>query len=228
MTMDEWVIYTAAESTGISKGSTEDVIISTIDINDEIAGADSRFVEKHFAGMTLAGDKIDYIFNKWGQLQMKVAGHTVKGGIRAGIHKGIANSRLYFHALEEESFSGQWTIVRGIMFPNGSSIEVGILYHGESILGIYKKGTNLGRTIKWFEKKIFKTNHWMNMKTHSLREFRPEVRNDVYKDQLPEFTREDELVEILDFVTSLKSRRLSYEEVEILQQIQSELELYYG
>ncbi len=222
MTDTQWDLYNQSEAGGMN--SSEDIISHELDILDEIKSADSRFVEGQYAGETLSGQQIDYSFNKYGQLVMKLGDWKVKGGVRSGIHKAILNSRRWFQQSQEVSLSGNWTIVKGVMFPNGSAVEVGILMHSLAIIGIYKSGTNVANTIKWFEQKIYGSNNYKNMQVNSIRDYAPEVVNDVYKHQAPEFTREVELEEILGFITSLKQRRLSGEEVEILGAIQDELD----
>ena len=222
MNEDNWTLYNASEATGMN--SSEDILAHNLDIVDEIKSADSRFVEMHFAGNTLAGQHLDYSFDRYGQLTMKLDNWAVKGGVKSGIQKAILNSRRYFVQHQEISLSGNWTIVKGVMFPDGSAIEVGILMHSLAIIGIYKKGTNVANTIKWFEQKIYGSNNYKNMQVNSIRDYAPEVKNDVYKHQAPEFTRESELDEILEFVTSLKARRISGEEAELLGAIRDELD----
>ena len=222
MTETQWTVYNGTEATGIN--SSEDILSHDIDMLDEIKSADSRFVEQSYAGATLAGEAVDYSFNRYGQLQMKLGNWAVKGGVRSGIHKAILNSRLWFTQSQEVTLSGNWTIVKGTMFPNGSAIEVGILMHSLAIIGIYKSGTDVSKTIKWFEQKIYGSNNYKNMQVNSIRDYKPEVQNDVYKHQAPEFTREDELEEMLAFVTSLKDRRISGEEAELLGAIRDELD----
>jgi len=220
MTENDWLIYNGTEGNGIN--SSEDILPNTIDVIDEIKSADARFVEGQYAGMTLSGEPIDYSFNRYGQLTMEINGWAVKGGVRTGIHRAILNSRRYFTIEQEVSITGNWTIVKGIMFPNGSKQRVGILMHSESIIGIYKSGTDVSRTIEWFEKNIYKTN-WKQMRVHRTIDYRPETPSGVYKTQSPEFTKEDELEEIRAFITSMKERRLSGEEIEILRDIESEI-----
>ena len=226
MTENDWLIYGAAETTGMN--TSEDIISHELDILDEIKSADSRFVEGQYAGETLSGQQIDYSFNRYGQLQMKLGGWKVKGGVRSGIHKAILNSRRWFQQHQEVSLSGNWTIVKGVMFPNGSAIEVGILMHSLAIIGIYKSGTNVANTIRWFEQKIYGSNNYKNMQVNSIRDYAPEVQNDVYKHQAPEFTRETELEEIGEFIRSLKLRRISGEEAALLEEIQEEITQLIG
>jgi len=222
MTENDWLIYGGAEATGTN--ASEDTLTDELDLVNEIANADSRFVEMHYAGETLAGQLIDYSFNRWGQLQMHINGHELKGGVRAGIYRGILNSRLYFSPIEEMGIGKNWTLISGVLFPDGSQIDIGILMHSNQIIGIYKEGTDVGRTIRWFEKNIYKGN-WKQMKVHKLTSYRPEYNadTDVYHDQEPEFTREAELEDIYTFISSLKGRKHSAEELQLLHDIQTEL-----
>jgi len=222
MTTDQWTMYNGIEGNGIN--SSEDILSHSIDMMDEIKSADARFVEGQFAGQTLAGEQLEYTFNRYGQLQMELGNWTVKGGVRSGIHRAILSSRLYFRQVQEVALSGNWTIVKGVMFPNGSAIEVGILMHSLAIIGIYKAGSDVGNTIKWFEQKIYGSNNYKNMQVNSIRDYAPEVQNEVYSKQSPEFTKELELEEIRGFINSLKGRRLSGEEADILADIASEVD----
>jgi hypothetical protein len=82
------------------------------------------------------------------------------------------------------------------------------------------------KTIKWYEKAIYRSNLWEQHQVGSLRDFKPEfhLEDDVYSDQFPEFTRTDELEEIYSFITSLKGRRRSNEEQQLLKDIYNEIE----
>ena len=221
-----WDKYNAAEADGISKGSTEDVLSCDIDIAIEITAVDRTMVEESFTGTHIAGDEVVYRFNSYKQLGCTVGGFKAKGGLLKGILKAIATDRRYFIPVEEIGLNNQWTITRGIMFPNGSRLEVGLLSRGDVIIGIFKKGANVGNTIKWYEKMIYKTGAWKAMKTHSLRDFKPEfhAEDDIYADQAPEFTREPELEEIAQFISSLRGRRLSAGEQILLGDIKAELD----
>jgi hypothetical protein len=95
------------------------------------------------------------------------------------------------------------------------------------IISIFKPKAKASilKTIKWYEKAIYKSNLWEQHQVGSLRDFKPEFHyeDDVYADQYPEFTRTDELEEIYQFIASIKGRRRSVEEQQILRDIYDEL-----
>ncbi len=220
-----WETYNQSEADGVSTGSSQDMFTENIDVAVEITAVDKHMVETQFTGNAIAGEGISYTFNRYGQLTCKFdTGWDIKGGMMKAVMRAIASRHEWFQPMEEVAVGSQWTILKGVLFPNGSKIEVGLLTRGEAIIGIYKKGTNLSRTIKWFEKTIYKSNAWRNMQTHSLREFRPEVKNEIYSHLAPEFTREDELEEMSTFIESLSNRRLSNDELQILHDIKDTLD----
>ena len=222
----DWDTYNSAEAHGTSTGSSQDMFTQNIEIEVEITAVDERMVEHSFTGTHVADDKVGYTFNRYGQLNMTVGKYKAKGSLAKGILNAISVNRKYFTPTEEVGLNNQWTITKGIMFPNGSKLQVGILSRGETVIGIYKKGSNVSGTIKWFEQTIYKSNAWKNMRTHHLRDFKPEyhVEDDIYATQAPEFTREDELEEIYQFIASLRNRRRSSQEQQMLEDISAELD----
>ena len=224
----DWEIYNAAETTSVE--SNQEELFSDIDVSIEITAVDTYMVKTSFAGNTLAGEEITYSFNRYGQLQATVGKTKAKGQLLKGICMAIFDSRAYFQPDEELSVNSLYTIVRGTLFPNGSKIPAGILLRGNRIIGIYKSGTDLSRTIKWYEQTVYKSNAWQNMHVHKVRDYRPEFRldDDVYAQQTPEFTREDELQEIHEFISSLKGRKLSVDEQLLLQDIRNEIDSIAG
>ncbi len=223
MTDNDWMIYTAAEATGTN--GSEDILQCEIDLKSEIANADPRFVEQAYAGNTLAGEEIAYSW-RYDQLTFKIRGIKLKGGTRSGIHRAIVNSRQYLTIHQETSINGNWTVLDGTLHVNDKDVDVKVLMHSLSIIGIYKPKAKLDKTIRWFERNIYKGN-WKSMQVQSIRDYRPEwtVENDIYAEQAPEFTRETELDEINEFIRSLRTRRLSGEEEEILKVIASNIEM---
>jgi len=222
----DWDIYNRAEADGTSTGSTENIYSSDIDIKIEITAVDKQMVEQSFTGTHVAGDKVEYDFNRYGQLNCTVGGYKAKGSMFKGILSELSGGNKYFKATEEIGLSNQWTILKGSLFPNGSNIQGGFLCRGETIIGFYKKGNNVANTIMWYEKMVYKSNAWQNMRTHSLRDFKPEfhTEDDLYATQAPEFTREDELEEIYQFIASLRARKRSAQEQQILEDIKVELD----
>ena len=215
----DWDKYNAAEADGVATGSSQDMLFDDVQVDVELTAVDRYMVEHSFTGNHIAGDEVTYKFNRYGQLGGSVRGWALKGGSWKGILKALSTNPKWFTPLEELEVAAQWTLVRGVLFPNGSKIPVGLLCRGDVIIGVYKKGTNVGSTIKWFEQKIYKTNAWRNMQTHKLRDYKPEVLNEVYQKQTPMFTREEELEEITAFIDSLRNRILGNEETQILRDL---------
>ncbi len=220
-----WDTYNSAEAHGTSTGATEDMFTQNIEIEVEITAVDERMVEHSFTGTHVANDKVGYTFNRYGQLNMTVGIYKAKGSLAKGILNAISVGRKYFTPTEELGVANQWTLTKGILFPNGSKLRVGILSRGDRVIGIYKAGTNVASTIEWYEKMVYKGEAWKNMRVHSLRTFKPEwhVEDDIYATQEPEFTREAELEEIAQFISSLRGRRLSADEQILLEDIKAEL-----
>jgi len=221
----EWELYNAAEADGTSTGSSQEMF-GQIDISVEITAVDERMVEQSFAGQTVAGQEIEYSFNRWGSLEMMVAGHKAKGGLAKGIFNAISVNRKYFRPKADLGINGQWVLTNGILFPNGAQLQVGILSRGQKVVGIYKAGTDVAKTIQWYETMVYKNTAWNSMRIHHLRDYKPEfhVDDDLYAMQEPEFTREVELEEIANFITSLRARKRSQGEEQILSDIKAELD----
>ncbi len=223
MTENDWLKYTGAEADGTTTGSTADMLYDEIDMTAEIKAVDEHMVRHSYTGETLAGDKVTYSWNRWDALVIKVKDRKMSGGILKGMMQVLSENKRLFVPTEEITFENQWSMMKGIFTMRGTQHKVQILYRGNKPISITKDGTKVSRTIKFYESKVYRTNSWKNMRISSLREFRPEVQNDVYKDQLPEFTRVDELEEIRAFLAGLRSRKLSWEEADILEDIKSEL-----
>jgi len=221
----DWDTYNSAEAHGTSTGASEDLFGCNIDVKVEITAVDRQMVEQAFSGSSVAGDEVVYRFNNWGELKCTVGGYEAKGSMFKGILNAISVNRKYFSPSQELGLDNQWTITKGVMFPNGSKLSVGILSRGDTVIGIYKKGTNVANTIKWYEKMVYKSGAWKSMRTHTIRDFKPEYHtdDDIYASQYPEFTREAELEEIVSFVSSLRGRRRSPGEQQILEDLRAEL-----
>ncbi len=226
MNENEWLVYGAAESDGTTTGATADMLFIDVDMSVEIKAVDEHMVRHSYTGETLAGDECVYSWNRYDSLTVKVKGQVMKGGVLKGMMQVISDNHRLFTPTEEITFENQWSLMKGTLhLRNTKQIDhhVQILYRGNKPISITKQGTKVSKTIRFYERKVYGTNAWKNMRVSSLREYRPEVENDVYKHQPAEFTRVDELEEIRAFISSLKSRRLSWEEADIVQDIQSEL-----
>ena len=86
---------------------------------------------------------------------------------------------------------------------------------------MFKEKTKVSKTIKWYENAIYKGKAVSFNKAHKTVDFRKEVRNDVYDSLHPEFTKEAELEEIIGFIDSIKGRKLSSEEQELINALAS-------
>jgi hypothetical protein len=99
-------------------------------------------------------------------------------------------------------------------------------------MGLYKgeDKDKKGRAyIKLFDKNKFKKSYYRKLQEYNFEKHMPfiqaETENDIYKDQEPTFTREEELEDIYYFIESIKHRKLGSEEIEILKIIQSEIDM---
>jgi len=226
MTENEWMVYAGAEAQGTTKGETADMLSSDLDMKTEIKAVDEHMVRTAYTGEYLAGDEVKYKFDNWGNLVASVKGKKMSGGIMKGMMQVLSDNRRLFTPSEEITLENQWSLMKGMLHLENTKmkhIPVQILYRGNKPISITKQGTKVSKTIRFYEQKVYKTNAWKNMRISSLREYRPEVENDVYKHQSAEFTRVDELEEIRGFIASLKQRRLSWEEADIVEDISSEL-----
>jgi hypothetical protein len=124
-----------------------------------------------------------------------------------------------FSIKSELIVNGSWVVLNGTLTLGVAKIKGGFLIRNNTIVGWYKAGTKLNDTIKWYDRVVFKDYHKKVMKSTVKRSIRREVENEIYSNQEPEFTREDELIDILEFIDSMRSRKLSASELLLLQDI---------
>ncbi len=208
----------------INKIDNQELLEDKVLISIELPAMDPTIVKESLCMINdkfyLAGDKLTLKFNHYGQLGIKLGKYPVKGSTFKTILKEIYTD--YFHPVQERSIDAKWVVVKGY-FKWGKKRDVKFLFRGETIIGIFTKNTKVSSTIKWYEKAIYKSKSFSFNKAHDTVTYRPEVPNEVYDIQYPEFTKEKELEEIRAFITSLKTRRLGNEEREVINDIYSEL-----
>ena len=194
------------------------------DITTVLPALDEHIVRESFTGSALAGDSIEYRFNRYGQLDMVLKGqYKLSGSTKRAVLKELYDNPAWFQKAEEAVLDEHWALVRGVLFPGGSNTEGSFLFRGTTFIGFYRKGTSVSKTMKFYDQKVFKTISRRYDKAHKTVDYRPHVRNDIYDAQEPMFTREEELEEVYQFLKSLTSRRLSNEENEIIDAIRSVL-----
>jgi hypothetical protein len=181
-------------------------------VRDSMSCIDGKFY--------IAGDKLTLTFNNYGQLGVKLGKYPVKGSTFKAILRYVFDN--HFNKVSERMITEKWVVIKGT-FAFGKHREVKFLWRGETLIGIFTKDTKVRPTIKWYEKAIYKSKARGNMRAHNTVDYKVETPHDVYDKTEPMFTKEVEIQEILDFVTSLKRRMLSNEETELLRAVGSEV-----
>ena len=223
-TFNEVALFGDSNMGTMAKIDNQELLFDSVDVAIELPTLDDTVVRESFNGNTLAGDTLTYSFNRWGNLQVHLDKYVIKGRTLKAMYKELIDNKKYFQPTDEVSIDSKWSMLRGNLFPNKGNAEGSWLLRGESIIGFYKTGTNVARTIQWYEKAIYKGKSISFNRAHKTIDYRPEVRNDIYDTQEPEFTKEPELEEILSFITSLKGRKVSRNEHLLLLDIVSEIE----
>jgi hypothetical protein len=185
----------------------------------------SRIIRSSFSGNELAGEKLTYRWNGYGQLGIRLGSTKVKKTQLQVIFKELLNDYM---VRESETIYGDglWYTVEGYLTVGRKGhIKGRFLLRGNYVVGYFKDGSKIERTIKWWNKHVFNQSATADVATYT-RDFKPEFHgeDDIYSTQYPEFTREDELNEIGDFLTSLSGRRLSPDEELILRDIKAQLD----
>jgi len=221
----DWDTYNSAEAHGTATGEGQD-IFGDLSVEVEITAVDAHMVEVSFSGRKIAGDEVSYKWNRYGQLVIDVKGYVAKGSLRKSIMKALLTTRKYFVPVSEEAFNNQWTLTRGVLFPDDGDHEVGVLTRGQNVIGIFRKGSDISRTMEWYEKMVYKSTAWKSMRVGKLIDYKPEFHldDDIYAQQEPEFTREEELEEICAFVSSMQGRKRSASEQIILGDLRAILD----
>ena len=205
----------------IKETSNIDHFTDYTDITKELMYLDKTIVRENFSGNTLAGEPVVYSISRWGQLDIKIGEYKLAKSTKRIVLDALCEG--YFHLKEEVVINGVWSLEKGVLFPAGTPIVGSFLYRGNMVIGFFQEGTNVGKTIEWYEKAMYGSSMKSMHRTHRVKDFAPETPSDVYDRQAPEFTKEAELNEILEFITSLKRRVLSAEEEELLTAIGSEV-----
>ena len=216
------LIMSDREIAGTTTADTEDLMFDTVNVKNDICYIDEYMVRTNLGGRTLAGEPLRYTFSRYGQLNIYLKGIQLKRQTKGHILKELF---LEFFTIEDiKDLPHQWSIYKGVLFKDTSKPIPGkFLVRGSKVIAYFKPDAKVGRTIKFYEKKVY-TNVSKNIyNTHHHRDWKPHVSNEVYDNQQPMFTREEELEEVREFITSLKGRQLGNEEVEILKDIASEL-----
>ena len=222
---DEVYEFVTSDGTYVSQSDWEPMD-TNLDLEEDLRYLDPTMIHNNFSGRTLAGSRVIYKWNNWGQLTVKVDGHELKGRT-----KGYILAELYEYYFTKKSLTsvgnqGLWAVVKGVLFAGSEkTIECKFVLRGQKVIGVFKPDAGVKASIKWWSKNIYKDYSKNMFKAKKVIDFKPEFRvdRDVYGNQAPEFTRESELEEIRAFIASLKGRRLSNEERELLVAIDSEI-----
>jgi hypothetical protein len=220
--MIDWEIYNGAEADGVN--GVEDLASSNmVDVATEIAAMDKSFAKKLFAGKQIAGQEIKYSFNRYGSLTARVAGHKAKGQLMKAIIECIYED--HFIPTKVEKLNEKWEVIHGVNDLFNKTKEIKFLLRADKVISCLKPKAKVIKTVKFYEQAVYKSTAWENLQTGNIRDFKPEfhLEDDVYSKQEPEFTREDELEEIYQFISSLKGRRRSAEEQLLLMDIAAEI-----
>lgn len=205
-----------------NKLDNTELLFDYVDITTELPALDDTIVRESFTVVDgkayLAGDKLKTSWNNWGQLQFKLDQYPVKGRTFKAVLKELLEYQFDKH--HEKHLDDKWSLVYGRLLL-GKHPRVKFLFRGETIIGVFKEKTKVSKTIRWYENAIYKGKAVSFNKAHKTVDFRKEVRNDVYDSLHPEFTKEAELEEIIGFIDSIKGRKLSSEEQELINALAS-------
>jgi hypothetical protein len=166
-----------------------------------------RIIRTGFTGNYLGNDPVKYSWNTWGQLQVTVGNAKIEKQQLQAVLKALYNTH-FVSTKETVIGDGIWYMKHGYLtVGKKGKIPGKFLIRGSYIIGFFQEKVKVSRTIKFWNEKVFKYNGPVNIKYQ--RDFKPEwhPEDDIYADQYPEFTREDELQEIDEFIESISHRK---------------------
>lgn len=201
-----------------SRPEWDDVLLEIEELDSVGSYLNDKVIRSSFTGDTIAGQDVAYEANRWGQYSIYVDDIELKGRTKGVILTALYNN--YFDKVEEKHYGGMWFVVTGyITCFEEEDYLVQFLLRGGKVLGMFKHNANVERAIKWYAQHVYSEKP-QDLYLRTTNSYGIEYENEVYDgQQFPEFTREDELEEILEFIESLSHRNISVDERNILTDI---------
>jgi len=223
-TFNETVLFGQQGMGSLSGIDNQELLPDNVDITTTLPGLDPTIVRESMCIVNdkvyIAGEELTLSINYWGQLEGKLGKYKVKGSTWKAIIKELYDE--HFKKTDETVIDARWSIVTG-EFTFSKRLRMKSLSRGETFIGFFTENTKVSKTINYYEKAVFKGTMINYNRVHKTVDYKAEVENEVYANLAPEFTKENELEEIREFIRSLRLRRRSNEEQELLVEIADDI-----